>query len=88
MSASTMAQKFGWTIGGTVLGWLLASFGFEANKAQNPETLHGIRLLISLIPAVCALIGAAAMLFYRLDESKMKQIEADLVQRRKLAPEQ
>jgi GPH family glycoside/pentoside/hexuronide:cation symporter len=87
MSASTMAQKFGWTIGGTVLGWLLASFGFEANKAQNPETLHGIRLLISLIPAVCALFGASAMIFYRLDESKMKQIEADLVQRRKLAPE-
>ncbi len=82
MSASTMAQKFGWTIGGALAGWLLASFGFKANEAQSVETLHGIRLLISLIPAVCAIIGAAAMFFYRLDDDMMKQIEKDLALRK------
>jgi GPH family glycoside/pentoside/hexuronide:cation symporter len=82
MSASTMAQKFGWTIGGALAGWILAGYGFVANQDQNPETLKGIRLMISLIPAICALIGAAAMVFYRLDEQTMKSIEADLITRR------
>ncbi len=82
MSASTMAQKFGWTIGGALAGWLLASFGFKANQVQSAETLHGIRLLISIIPAVCALIGAAAMFFYRLDDATLKQIETDLRERK------
>ncbi len=84
MSASTMAQKFGWTIGGGLAGWLLASFGFKANQVQSDEALYGIRLLISLIPAICAVIGAVAMFFYRLDDKTMKQIETDL-EKRKLA---
>lgn len=82
MSASTMAQKFGWTIGGALAGWILAAYGFVANQDQNPETLKGIRLMISIIPAICALIGGAAMLFYKLDEETMKGIEAELIQRR------
>jgi GPH family glycoside/pentoside/hexuronide:cation symporter len=82
MSASTMAQKFGWTIGGALAGWILAAYGFEANQEQNAETLQGIRLMISIIPAICALIGAAAMFFYKLDEKTVKQIETDLNLRR------
>jgi GPH family glycoside/pentoside/hexuronide:cation symporter len=82
MSASTMAQKFGWTIGGALAGWLLAAFGFKANQAQSAETLHGISLLISIIPAVCAVLGAAAMFFYKLDDETMKQIEIDLAARK------
>jgi GPH family glycoside/pentoside/hexuronide:cation symporter len=80
MSASTMAQKFGWTIGGALAGWILAAYGFVPNQDQNPETLKGIRLMISIIPAVCALIGAAAMFFYKLDENTMKEIEVDLIE--------
>ena len=82
MSASTMAQKFGWTIGGALAGWLLASFGFKANQVQSTETLYGIKLLISIIPAVCAIFGAAAMFFYRLDDKTMRQIESDLAARK------
>lgn len=82
MSASTMAQKFGWTIGGALAGWILAAYGFVANQDQNPETLKGIRLMISLIPAICALVGAAAMFFYKLDEQTMTVIEKELNKRR------
>jgi len=87
MSASTMAQKFGWTIGGALSGWLLASFGFQANQIQSAETLHGIKLMISLIPAGVALLCIAAVYFYNLDESKMKEIEEELLKRRAAALE-
>ncbi len=82
MSASTMAQKFGWTIGGALAGWILGAFGFVANQEQSPDTLRGIRLMISLIPAISAILGAVAMFFYRLDEKTMKEIEVELNERR------
>ncbi len=87
MSASTMAQKFGWTIGGALAGWLLASFGFKANVAQTEESIKGITLMMSLIPAVGSLIAAVLMYFYQLDDKTMKQIEFDLNERRTLAEE-
>ena len=51
-SAATFAQKFGIALGGGMAGWLLALFGFVANVEQSPETLRGIRLMMSFIPGV------------------------------------
>ncbi len=82
MSASTMAQKFGWTIGGALAGWLLAAYSFKANTVQSPDTIHGIRLMISFIPAVGSVLAAVFMLFYKLDDKTMYKIEAELNNRR------
>jgi len=82
MSASTMAQKFGWTIGGALAGWLLAGFGFKANAVQGESALTGIRLMMSVIPAIGSLLGAVLMVFYKLDEPYMKKIESELSERR------
>jgi GPH family glycoside/pentoside/hexuronide:cation symporter len=82
MSASTMAQKFGWTIGGAMAGWLLASFGFQANIDQTPDTLTGIKLMISVIPAVWSIIGAVITFLYPLDNKMMLKIENELKARR------
>ncbi len=82
MSASTMAQKFGWTIGGALAGWLLAYFGFKANVVQTENSIHGIVLMMSLIPAAGSFIAALLMYFYKLDDKTMKQIETDLNARR------
>ncbi len=82
MSASTMAQKFGWTIGGALAGWILAAYGFKANVAQSQETVQGIILMMSLIPAVGSAAAAVLMYFYRLDDKMMFQIEKDLNERR------
>ncbi len=82
MSASTMAQKFGWTIGGAVAGWLLAAFGFKANMAQGEDALTGIRLMMSAIPAIGSFLGAILMMFYKLDDKFMKTVEIELSKRR------
>jgi len=82
-SASTMSQKIGWAVGTAFAGWLLYLFGFQANIAQSEAVRNGLRALMSIIPAAAGVLAIILMLFYRLDEKKMKVIEADLSERRK-----
>lgn len=82
-SAAIMAQKFGWMFGGYIPGRMLTSFGYSADKALSDHTLHGILLMNTLIPAGFGVLAGVIMLFYGLSESKMKQIEGDLIERRK-----
>jgi GPH family glycoside/pentoside/hexuronide:cation symporter len=77
-SASTMAQKFGWSLAGVVTMALLSLFGYEANMAQSPESLTGIRALISLIPSLGSALCAVLILFYALDDRFMKKIQKEL----------
>ncbi len=84
-SAATFAQKFGIALGGGAAGWILAGFGFVANTEQSPETLRGIRLMISVIPAACSALAAVAALFYELDDGTMKRIGDELETRRSSA---
>ena len=77
-SAAGMSNKLGWAIGGPVAVWLLASFGYQAGVAQTPQALHGILLLFSIIPAAGFLLTGVAMLFYPLNESRMKTLQSEL----------
>jgi len=81
-SASSMSQKFGWTIGGALAGWLLGYYGFKANVAQSSFTQNGIRMMVSIYPALGALASGAFMLVYPLKESLMEKIEGELAARR------
>ncbi|MDZ7373532.1 MAG: MFS transporter [candidate division KSB1 bacterium] len=83
MSASLFALKLGLTLGGAVSGWILGYYGFVANQPQTPETLYGIRMLMSFYPAIPGLVGAALMIFYPLSNRMMKKIEQDLAERRR-----
>lgn len=78
-SSSSMSQKFGWTIGGAISGWLLAGFGFEANAEQSSEALLGIRLMISVIAGLGALISFVFMRFYKLDDAFMERVKEELI---------
>lgn len=82
-SSSSMSQKMGWTLGGAITGWLLAAYGFEANAEQTTESLKGIRLMISIYPAIGALLSALFLLMYKLTDSFMDGISIDLESRRK-----
>ena len=78
-----MAQKFGGTIGSTLLMLVLAWVGFDAKLAtQTPEALEGIRALVSWIPALGTLLGLVFVLCYPLTDKKMKEITATLAERR------
>lgn len=88
MSASLFMLKLGVALGGALLGGVLALYGYEPNVEQTPEALQGIRLAMTVYPAIFALLGAGLMAFYPLSKAKMEQIETDLVARRKAADSQ
>ncbi|PXY45752.1 MFS transporter [Flavobacterium hydrophilum] len=81
-SASSMSQKFGWTIGGAGAGWLLGYYGFQANVEQTATTQNGIQLMLSILPAIAAAISVAFIAFYPLSEEKLQIIEQDLNEKR------
>ncbi len=77
-SSSSMSQKFGWAIGSAVTGWLLAAFGFQPNMAQSPETIDGIKMCLSLLPAVGTILSVAFIAAYPLSEKKVAEIATKL----------
>ena len=81
-SASSMSQKFGWTIGGALAGWLLGYYGFQANVVQTETAQNGIRMMLSFFPAIGTLLGVLFMFIYPLNETKMKEIGAGLSEMR------
>lgn len=81
-SSSSMSQKLGWAIGTAITGWLLAYFGFKANAIQNADTINGIKMFLSILPAVGAFISFLFIAFYPLSEKRMKGITKELEARR------
>ena len=81
-SASIMSNKLGWTICSVIAGVILASTGFVANVAQNADVQNGLKAMMSVIPVAIGVVALIVLLFYKLDESTMKTIKADLDERR------
>jgi GPH family glycoside/pentoside/hexuronide:cation symporter len=77
-SAGTLSIKFGTGIGGALTGWTLMVVGYAANVEQTPEALTGIRLLISIFPAVAAILGLIAFRFYPIDDDLLETIKNTL----------
>lgn len=81
-SSSSMSQKFGWTLGGALTGWLLAIYGFKANVVQTDEVQSGIRMMLSIFPAIGTILSVLFISFYPLDERKMAEITGALAAQR------
>jgi GPH family glycoside/pentoside/hexuronide:cation symporter len=77
-SSSSMSQKFGWTLGGALTGWLLGYYGFQANVTQSAEVQTGIRLMLSLFPAIGTVLSVIFIALYPLNEKMMGKISAEL----------
>ncbi len=82
-SSSSMSQKFGWTIGGALTGWLLGAFGFKANEVQADAAQNGILLMLSFLPAIGSVLSVIFIAMYPLSEERIATISAELEQRRK-----
>jgi GPH family glycoside/pentoside/hexuronide:cation symporter len=82
-ASAVFGMKIGLALGAWVTGLLLTWFGYVANMAQTANSLLGIRLSMSLIPALMLVIAAALMRAYPLDDKMMVHIEKDLAARKK-----
>lgn len=81
-SSSSMSQKFGWTLGGALTGWLLAIYGFKANVVQTEEVQSGIRMMLSIFPAVGTFLSVFFIYLYPLNEKTMLSISEKLAAKR------
>jgi len=82
MAASLFALKLGIALGGALMAWLLDFHGFKPNVEQTTAGLLGIKLLMSIYPAVAGAMGCVLMLFYPLNNKMLVQIAQDLLARR------
>jgi GPH family glycoside/pentoside/hexuronide:cation symporter len=81
-SATTCAQKAGMGIGAAFAGFLISYFGYVPNAEQAPGAIHGILLLMSLIPAVGLILLAGSFTIYGLNEHICKTMREELTARR------
>lgn len=77
-SAGTFSQKIGWSIGPAISLWLMGYFGFVANVEQSAETIHGLRLIMSWIPAFFAFATGLCVLLYKIDNKMEAQMEREM----------
>jgi len=76
-SAAAFAQKLGGALAGAMIGWLLSSMGYIANQVQSGASEHGIVLLMTLIPAVFALLAVPLIWLYPLSNQQLENIQDD-----------
>jgi Na+/melibiose symporter-like transporter len=77
------ALKAGLSMGGALAGWILSGYGYRANAVQTPETLLGIRMTVSVYPAVFFCVVVACLFFYSIDKKLNLRIQDELLERRK-----
>jgi Na+/melibiose symporter-like transporter len=75
--------KAGLSLGGFAAGWLLSGYGYKPNAVQTPEALQGIRMTISIYPAILFLIVIACLVSYKIGKNLNLQIQDELAERRK-----
>lgn len=87
-SASLFSIKTGVMVGGVLLPWFLAAFGYVPPPEgmdyieQTPRALLGITLAFSIAPGIVALLKGVALMIYPLNQKRVSEIEQALIQRR------
>ncbi|MEZ9629216.1 glycoside-pentoside-hexuronide (GPH):cation symporter [Vibrio breoganii] len=76
-STNLFAIKLGIALGGAAVGWILAWSGYIGGaEVQTAEAVNSINLLFTVVPGVMFASLAVFMMFYKLDQQKLKQIKA------------
>ncbi len=73
-SASTMSQKFGWAFGAFIALNLMSQVGFQPNTEQSADSIHGLKLLFSIIPAAVGVLSMIILIFYPLTDKRVKEL--------------
>jgi len=82
-SATTFGLKMGLSLGGALSGWLLTFYGYIAGAEQTERTLSGIRMMMSIFPAIPFFIGVGMLFMYKIDKKTEFQMQDELIERRK-----
>ncbi len=76
--------KVGLSIGGALVAAVLARYGYQENLiSQNYETILGIKMSVSIYPAMTFMLAVLCLMFYEINKDKELEIEKELNNRRK-----
>jgi GPH family glycoside/pentoside/hexuronide:cation symporter len=81
-AAATFSQKLGTALAAAVMGSVFTALGYVANVAQTSQSKTGIVMLMSFVPAAFAFVAVGVMIFYKLDNTMMAQIQIELAERK------
>lgn len=82
-SAMMVGLKAGLSIGGALTTSLLGIFNYVPNSTNQADSaINGIKLLVSIFPAIPFMIGVGLLFFYEINKKMEIQIESDLKQNR------
>jgi sugar (glycoside-pentoside-hexuronide) transporter len=83
-SAMMVGLKGGLSIGSSLLTMILGVFNYQANSevGQSAETINGIKLLVSVFPAIPFLLACGLLFFYEINKTMELRIESELKERR------
>ncbi|WP_282942492.1 glycoside-pentoside-hexuronide (GPH):cation symporter [Paenibacillus sp. RC67] len=83
-SVYSLVRKIGQAVAGGIGGFALVYVGYNSGaQSQTVDVAQGIKAIITLVPAVGALIALLAMiLIYNLTKSKLVNLNEDLIQLR------
>ncbi len=74
--------KTGLSLGGFIAGTLLSTYGYKAGVAQTPQAVQGIRLIISVYPAIFFGIVLVCLFSYKITKRLNLEIQDELAARR------
>jgi GPH family glycoside/pentoside/hexuronide:cation symporter len=82
-SAGSFATKFGGGIAGAIIGFILGYYGYSGQDSSAIQgAIPGIKMLMSWVPAIIAVIAAVVMVAYPLSQAKLDAITLELTSRR------
>jgi Na+/melibiose symporter-like transporter len=77
------ALKTGLSLGGFIAGWLLSGYGYQPNTTQTEHALMGIRLTVSVYPAIFLVVVVICLFRYRITRAVGLQMSRELAERRR-----
>jgi len=84
-SGALFALKLGIALGGAMLAWVLAYYGYvsgETVKTQSPQAIHGIVLAMTIVPALGHAVLIPLVAYYKLTRERCAEILVALDERR------
>jgi len=75
-------QKVALGLAAGLLGVMLDLVGYIPNQPQTPETLEGIKLIITVFPTIGLIMAAVAMWLHPLRRGEHERISRELAERR------
>lgn len=76
LTVISLFQKFGYAVGGWLLGILLSVFGFMGSlKVQSPETVKGLLIISTVCAPILFLLSTIVISRYKMNEQKFKALK-------------